>query len=360
MTSHLSNKAATPHRATSSVSTESRDSIDKNVFQKALDETKRTFSMAEGEYKTGDVMVQDLEEGLKILNAHVQDMDRKLQAKNDAKIENKAAPLFLSWMDLVPLNAFHATQDEFFVAFLKWSIKEEPPDQDEKKKSSKKSVDGESSMKKINVTKATRRLNSYFEWMSENMAESLKERPLTWESIEPVAKVWDVQVTVDDEGRFIWWIDLGGMNVDAIKAMDPIEHVRYVVWFSHLVLLNTNAQDNGAIIVENCGRIGFFKMMTLLPMELSAKLDRLTIGILPVKMKAIHIFGAAMWMQVVLGLMRPFMSKKMRERMVIINERKTDMQAYCDELVTRKHIPKGYCGLQGGIERDAFYQTLKK
>jgi hypothetical protein len=358
MTSHLqSDKAATPQRASSSVSTESHESVDKNVFKKVMDETKRTFSMADGEHKMGDVMVESLEEGLEILNAHLQEMDRKLQDKNDKKKEDEKAPLFLSWMDLVPLNIFHATQDEFLTAFLKWSIKE-PSDVDEEKKSPKKSTDVESTKKKINVTKASRRLDSYFEWMSDNMAESLKERPLTWESIEAAAKIWDVQITVDDEGRFIWWIDLGVMDLDAIKAMDPMEHVRYVVWFSHLVMLDRNAQDNGAVIVENCGRMGFFKMMTLMPMELSAKLDRLTIGILPVKMKAIHIFGAAMWMKVILGLMRPFMSKKMRERMIIINEKKTDIQAYCDELVTRKHIPKGYCGLQGGAERDAFYQAL--
>jgi hypothetical protein len=359
MTSHQqSDKTKTPQRVGSSVSTESFDSVDKTIFKQVMDETKRTFSMAEGEHKTGDVMLESLEEALEILNAHVQEMDRKLQATNDKKKDNEKAPLFLSWMDLVPLNSFNATQDEFLTAFLKWSIKE-PSDPVEERRNFKKSTDVDSSKKNINVTKASRRLDSYFEWMSENMAESLKERPLTWESIEASAKVWDVQITIDDTGRFIWWIDLGVTNLDAIKAMDPIEHLRYVVWFSHLVMLDTHAQDNGAVIVENCGRIGFFKMMTLMPMELSAKLDRLTIGILPVKMKAIHIFGAAMWMQVVLGFMRPFMSKKMRERMIIINEKKTDMQVYCDGLVTRKHIPRGYCGLQGGTERDAFYQNLK-
>jgi CRAL/TRIO domain len=298
------------------------------------------------------------------LNAHVQDMDRKLQAENDEKKQenSEAKPLFNSWMDLVPLNEFQATQDELFIAFLKWSVKD-PSDADDKKKKSKKNPmedDTNTKSKTFNVTKASRRLDSYFEWMRENMADTLKDRPLTWESIQAAAKIWDIQVTVDDEGRFVWWIDLGVMDQEAIKSMAPLEHVRYVVWFSHLVMLDTHAQDNGAVIVENCGRIGFFKMMTLVPMELSAKLDRLTIGILPVKMKAVHVFGAATWMHVIIGLMRPFMSKKMRERMIIINEKKTDMQAYCDNLVTRKHIPKGFCGLQGEVERDAFYTTWKK
>lgn len=329
------------------------------VMKKLLEETKKTFGMAEGEHKTGDVIVETLDEGIELLKAHVAEMDRRLQeektGKDDDKCKGKSSLWFSSWMDLVPLNEFQATQEDFLIAFLKWSKKDEdePSSRDKKKKNTKTSA-----ATKSNVTKASRRLDSYFEWMRDNMAETLQERPLTFESVADAAKIWDIQVTIDENGRFIWWIDISLMN--RLKEMAPLEHVRYVVWFSHMVMLDTNAQDNGAVIVENCGRIGFFKMMTLMPMELSAKLDRLTIGILPVKMKAIHMFGAATWMHVIIGMMKPFMSKKMRERMIIINEKKADLQAYCDNLVGgRKHIPDGFSGLQGDVQHDAYCEAWK-
>ncbi|KAL3904088.1 MAG: hypothetical protein SGARI_005086, partial [Bacillariaceae sp.] len=140
----------------------------------------------------------------------------------------------------------------------------------------------------------------------------------------------------------------------AVRAMDPLEHVRYVVWFSHVVMLDKNAQDNGVIIVEDCAKIGFWKMCTLMPMDLGAKLDRLTIGILPVKMKAFYIYGTATWMTVMINMMKPFMSKKMKERMICLNEKKTDLQAFFDDLVTRQKIPKYFSGLKGEVEKDAF------
>ena len=365
-----SSKTATAAaRSDSVVSTESAAST-ASKMKKALDQkvtdggktksvwqmTKETFGMADGEHKGGDVYVETLEEGLEILNAHVAEMDRQLQEKQD---DEQGDPLFQSWMNLVPLTEFQSTQstqDHFLTAFLKWATKD--PSEESTKKAKKKA--GETPKGNINVTKAIRRLDAYFDWMKDNMAENLKEAPLTWDSIQKAAKIWDIQITYDNDQRFVWWIDIGALETDSIRSLEPQEHLRYVVWFAHLVMMDDKAQSNGAMIVENLGKIGFWKLATLVPMDLGAKLDRLTIGILPVKMKAIYVFGAATWMHILMGMMKPFMGKKMRERMVVVSDKKTSMQQFCDDLVSRANIPEGFCGLEGEAKRDAFHDAFTK
>lgn len=287
--------------------------------------TLETFGMADGKHKKDDIIVDDVSAGLELLNQYV--------TSKQATMDSTAL------MDLVPLSEFNASQDQFLMAFLKWAEKEDP-----KKKATQ-----------VNVSKARRRLDAYFEWMEQNKSDF--EQPLTLESIMPVAKVWDIQITYDTEGHFLWWIDLGSMDKAAVANFEPRDHLRYVVWFAHLVMLDKKAQDNGAIIIEDMGMVGFWKLATLVPHELSAKMDRLTIGILPVRMKKIYIFGAARWMSLLIGMMKPFMGKKMRDRMKILSK-KTDVQQFCDDLVkSRKNIPAGFCGIQGEAPRDEHFKT---
>ena len=102
-------------------------------------------------------------------------------------------------------------------------------------------------------------------------------------------------------------MDIGKMDKAKIKTMDPQEHLRYVVWYSHLIMFDKNAQDHGVILMEDLNKIGFWSTMTLIPIDVGAKMDRLTIGVLPVKMKAIYMFGAARWLHLMMGLMKPFL-----------------------------------------------------
>jgi CRAL/TRIO domain len=117
--------------------------------------------------------------------------------------------------------------------------------------------------------------------------------------------------------------------------------------------------------MEDLAHIGFWKLATLMPHDLSVKLDRLTIGILPVKMKAIYCFGAAGWMHLLMKLMKPFMSKKMRDRMILVNEKTTDIQDFCEQIVGgRSNIPidTGFANgqLVGDAPRDAVVEKFLK
>ena len=284
--------------------------------------TLETFGMADAKNKKNDILVDTLPEALEIFNDYVTELK-----KEDDNL-----------MTLVPLEEFKATQDQFLTAFLRWAENESTKDE---------------TKRQINVSKARRRLDAYFEWMKAN-AENFEEA-LTIESIAPAAKIWDIQISYDEDGHFWWWIDIGGADKEKIKKLEPKDHLRYMVWFSHFMMFDTRAQENGCKLIEDMGQIGFLKAMTLVPPDLGAKLDRLTIGILPVKMKALYVSGAARWMGLLMGLKKPFMGKKMLERVIMVPKNK-DLQEFCDELVTRKNIPKDFCGLQGEAARDLMFE----
>ena len=345
----MDTETATTAAATTTTNTTTTDRNEIIQMKKMLLDTKvdggkksiwsmtiETFSMADGKHKKEDIIVTTIDDGLELLNDYVK--------QRDAEKKNKKS------MDLVPLSEFNATQDQFLASFLKWAEKEAEEEDGDNNGSKKKT--------KINVSKACRRLDSYFEWMEDNKENF--EEPLTIDSISKTAKLWDIQITYDTENdnKFVWWIDLGKLDKEEIKKVSSKDHLRYVVWFSHLVMLDSNAQRNGAMIIEDMGHLSFWKLATLVPSDLSAKMDRLTIGILPVKMKKIYVFGAARWMTLLMTLLKPFMGKKMRNRMQLIPNA-TDMQLFCDNLLqSRKNIPINFCNIIGEAKRDGIFDKF--
>lgn len=328
----------------------------KNVFQTEINDNGKkksmwavsmeTWGMANGKEGEGDLMLETADEGVPMLKKYIKDKDLKL-AEEQATATEKLP--FNSWMDLVPLEEFHVSQTTFLKAFLKWSIK----DQEDIAEGS------EGAKLVVNASKARRRLDSYFDWMKENMAESMAQNPLTLDSVIHIQKLWELQSSYDKEGRYCWWFDIGKMDQKGIKETDPMDQLRYIVWYSHLVMFDPIAQDNGVTLVEDLDKIGFWNTMTLLPMEMSAKMDRLTIGVLPVKMKAIYMLGCARWMNLMMALMKPFLSKKMRGRLIIINET-DDRQEWVDGLFEPDNVPDGFCKLQGEMAHNAAIEKFKK
>ncbi|MGK3755242.1 MAG: hypothetical protein ACI8RD_007551 [Bacillariaceae sp.] len=320
--------------------------------------TMDTFGMAHGKEGKNDLWLECVEQGVPMLRQYLFEKDKQLlieQQKTQKKGTKNPPPiLFSSWMDLVPLDEFHVTQGQFLKAFLKWSIKDKEDIVDNNDNN-----DGPKLI--VNASKARRRLDSYLDWMKDNMAKDLSERPLTLDSVMDVAKVWDLQTTVSKDGQLIWWMDVGAMDRETIKATDPHEQLRYLVWYCHLIMFDTNAQDHGVIMMEDLNKMGFWNAMTLIPIDVSAKMDRLTIGVLPVKMKGVYMFGAARWLGLMMTMMKPFLSKKMRDRIVIITETiAPDRQKYCDELFGRENIPEGCMDLHGDTPHDAMFAKLEK
>jgi hypothetical protein len=332
----------------------------KNIFQTEISDGKsgkkkaywsvamETMGMAAGKDGEGDLWLETVEEGVPMLRKYIMQKDQKL-AEEQADATKKLP--FNSWWDLCLLDEFHVTQTTFVKAFLKWAIKDRED-----------VVEGSEEAKLIvNASKARRRLDSYLDWMSENMAEDLAENPLTLDSVLHVAKIWECQSSIGQEGQYCWWWDIGQMDQKKIKELAAQDHLRYMVWYSHLVMFDKDAQDNGINFIQDMNKIGFWNCMTLIPLDLSAKMDRLTIGVLPVKMKAIYCFGCARWVHIMMTMMKPFMSKKMRGRIIMVTETVApDPQKYCDDLFARANIPDGFMKLQGDTPHNEMIKKYMK
>jgi len=173
-----------------------------------------------------------------------------------------------------PFDEFRATKEDLLQAFVHWSRK------------GGKETDKEDSVS-YNVSQAFRRLESYVEWMDKN-CQTLDLRGRTMKEIH---QAWNMRLTHDKHGRLIWWIDVDIIDLKHIKHnLSTEDSLRYFVWLSHLVLFDKSAQVNGMTIVNGIGNKRMIDMLTCISMDLGTKLDRLTIGILPVKMESYIMF----------------------------------------------------------------------
>jgi hypothetical protein len=255
--------------------------------------------------------------------------------RTDAKLKSKKR---IKWgFRTSPHDHFGKTLDDTFLAFVQWAKSSSNDDND----------NDDEQPPTYNVSKAFRRLEAYAEWM-EDTGDDLTQDPLTAVSVQTALKAWAMRCSIDKHGQFAWWIDFDQIDKSAIKKdISPTESLRAFVWYSHYVMYDTNAQEKGVVIVESVAKVGFLQMMTLMPMKLSVKLDRLTIGVLPVKMKAIYILETPTWLDVFMKFIGVFMSKKMKQRIIILKDWNK-----VEELLGKECIPKPFGKLEGSMEVD--------
>lgn len=199
---------------------------------------------------------------------------------------------------------------------------------------------------KVNVDKALRRLESYADWMHDTGTD-LIEPALTPQSIKKALDAWAFSSSIDGEGCLVWWMDVAQMDFPSLKKdFKPEDHLRAFVWYSHALMYDESAQKNGMVIIENLAKIGMIDCFTLMPTKLATKLDRLTIGVLPVKMQYCYMFESPTWMNVFMKLVGVFMSKKMKERLVFLKS-----WDEVDKIGGLENIPKGFGKCDGKLEK---------
>mmetsp|Transcript_18901 Transcript_18901/g.27978 ORF Transcript_18901/g.27978 Transcript_18901/m.27978 type:complete len:347 (+) Transcript_18901:51-1091(+) len=289
--------------------------------------TVETLGMAEGSSSQKDIYAPNLEKGMLTIKAMLNKVKKDTGHKKFK-------------FDLVPLKHFNATMNDVLRAFVMWSRKEEES--------------------RFNVTKAFRRLESYATWMDEHR-DDLKE-PFTVKSIRKVADAWKFKLTYDAKGRVVWWLDLGTWDIPSIKnKIPPRESLRFVFWICHLVMFDPKAQKNGIIFVESLGKKGMYETFTMVPMDLGTQMDRLTIGVLPLRCKAIYTFNHLRWMSILVTVFKPFMSAKMRQRVIVIPRSEDPGPVIEKEVGGKAAIPAEFADLKGGkVKEDIFVQFLKK
>ena len=240
-----------------------------------------------------------------------------------------------------PHELMGKTLDDTLVAFLMWArVAQEKDDQDD---------DDEGKTGMINVHKAFRRLDTYAEWM-EDTGEDLVKTPLTAASVQKVLKVWGMQMSHSKDGMLVWWIDMGVIDPKAIRDDVSLEDsLRCFVWLAHVAMYDPKAQANGMCILENMASTGFWASMTMVPMKLGVKLDRLTMGVIPCKMKLIVILDTPRWMGIFMKIFSMFMSKKMMSRM---KSYKKEWEKVPELLGGPEYVPKGFGECKGTLASD--------
>lgn len=197
------------------------------------------------------------------------------------------------------------------------------------------------------LLKAFRRLESYAEWMDE-AGDDICIPSLTAVSVKDALDAFKMKVSYDKNGNFVWWFDLSVLDKEKIKNEIPItSSLRAFVWYAHFIMYDSAAQKKGMVLVENCAYMGFWEMMTLMPMKLGAKLDRLTIGVMPVKLLNLYVLETPGWMKNFMKVLGMFMSKKLKKRIKSL-KKWDEVGQYLGE----DCIPKGFGKLDGKLEVD--------
>ena len=225
--------------------------------------------------------------------------------------------------DSLPLECFEATLDDVLRAFVQWSL--------------------DDTQQKYNVTKAFARLEQYATWM-----DRAKLGTITTESVQDAWKAWAMKASYDKNGRFVWWIDLSVMDMTKVKKdLSASESLRLFVWFAHFCMLDRQAQEHGMVLCENLNHAGFWSSLTLIPPQLGMKIDRLTVGTLPIKMKKVYIVQSPKWATRMMAMMKPFMSAKVKARIVTM-----EIPAMLEDELGLDCIPTDFSGCQGKMAMD--------
>eukprot|EP00936_MAST-01D_sp_MAST-1D-sp1_P001563 g1563.t1 len=304
-----------------------------------IKETISTFSNADGKVLKGDIMLSGMSASLTALKEMVAD---------DAAKKPQHAP---KWsFRTSPHEAFGKSLDDTFRAFLVWAATNDANDGASEVKHGDTADGGGcdhdaalAGAPVINVSKAFRRLKAYAEWMESVGGNDLIEPPLTAASVATGMDAWKFMFTYDAQERLVWWLDLGASDDAKLGTMTVADHIRTAVWAMHFIQYDARAQRNGVVIVEDVANMGFWKMMTIVPMRVGVKLDKLTIGCSAVKMKAIICLDTPWWCNAFMKLMMRFLSKKMQGRIKLMQDRWQDVST---ELGGTEFVLKGFghCG----------------
>eukprot|EP00542_Grammatophora_oceanica_P004883 CAMPEP_0194056546 /NCGR_PEP_ID=MMETSP0009_2-20130614/60515_1 /TAXON_ID=210454 /ORGANISM="Grammatophora oceanica, Strain CCMP 410" /LENGTH=242 /DNA_ID=CAMNT_0038705957 /DNA_START=102 /DNA_END=830 /DNA_ORIENTATION=- len=199
-----------------------------------------------------------------------------------------------------------------------------------------------------NVSKAFRRLDSYATWM-ERTGRELIDPPLTLDSIEKAFRAWDIQLSHDKEGRLVIWFDLARIQMQVLRReVSPVDTERAMVWLTHIAMLDKKAQQNGMVVACNMDRAGFWEASTIIPPPLALKLDRFTLGTIPIKTHGIYVINASGWVHVALGVLKPFLSPKMRDRVQVLD----NASGFLEAVLGANNIPKDFRACGGTLEKD--------
>ena len=254
-----------------------------------------------------------------------------------------------------PLQDFGKSTDDLLVAFLRWSaVDDHSFNDDDESCSLLGSVNHRAAFlsgnRKINVSKAFRRLESYINWM-QSVDEFISEPPVTFESVLPSLDIFSINVAHDHCGRLVWYVNLGQTDMRAFKAQEPRDTTRMFVWVAHMLFLDEGAQTRGLVVIDDMDYISFYKYMTMLPLQVGLSIDRFLLSVTPIKTKNFVLMHRAPWARTAYSLLSWFLTKKMKKRVTMIDTGE-EVELLNQIVGGPKYIPRDFGSGDGKIELD--------
>jgi len=199
-----------------------------------------------------------------------------------------------------------------------------------------------------NVTKAFNRLRALSTW-GFTYKEVLLATPIDVEEMQQIYTMWGMFTSMEptQTGEVIWGIDLGILQLEAIKALTAEQHLRFFWYFLHVFAFDVDVQENGVILFENLNKIGFFQAMSMIPPSVKSKIDKLSQGAGAIKLNKFIFYRPPGWMNIMMGIMKLFISKKLMMRMTSLGEEELEtwMQSMGGKQVFPSNVMNGVgCG----------------
>lgn len=282
---------------------------------------KRIIWEASGHAVEGDVHADTMDEALVQLKTMSKDLE-----------------MILSY------DIFGKENDDLLTAFLNWAATNEARPG---KAKCRGGVNGRH--EKINVSMAFRRLQVYNSWMKEG-ENDLSSSPLSAMSVKEAWDAFSMQVSHDECGRLVWWMDLNRTDIQRVKELPPGEIRRFYTWLAHVMIFDEGAQTNGVVFVNSLSDLGFWQFMTILPLELGIKTDEFMICVVPLNTKLVVFLERPTWVNFAYSLLKVFLKKKMRSRVVMVPLR--NQQKIVEHAVGKSCIPDGFNDLEGTPKLD--------
>lgn len=208
------------------------------------------------------------------------------------------------------------TMDDVYTAFLRWAQKPE---------------DVES--KTFNISKAERRFETFATFQDEIFDKYFTEPIDLQEShYKKISDLMGNQVcsweasSEDRKGCLIWVFDFKTIDLAATKAaiddgtVKCEEILRWLFGILIETMWDSNVQTHGVIIVEGL-ETTFRQIMKMKKIfdPIEDDMNKLFYQCMPFKMKELILVGTPWWISGALGLMRLFLSRKMRKRLINTN-----------------------------------------
>lgn len=162
----------------------------------------------------------------------------------------------------------------------------------------------------INVSRAFRRIEIYSDWL-EDEADVLDDFSLDFNLMRQSESKYNrlIQHNYDGVGRCLLWMDVSPDAMSEImRDFSAQERFKFLIWKTHSIMFDHNAQVNGVIFTRNAAFLGFDKIFDLMS-EMWPRWIKLQFSASSIKYVKVLTFSSPFYLRMYLGSMLKFANR---------------------------------------------------